>query len=240
MGALDEIRKMSQEGMSEQDIASSLKDRGLSDREISNAFAQARIKEAVSNGPPVPSPTEGETDVGEETIPSIMNQPQYATQEMPKGQGQEPDLFTEPSSVSAPSPEQAQAQTQAPSEEAQAYYPAPSGYDNSSQENQGYSYSPQSSSMSSDTISEIAEQVVAEKFYPIAKELEKVIDMRTTIDSRISYLDERLKRIEAIIDKLQMSVLQKMTDYVSDVRDMKTELVETQKSFKSLMAGHKK
>ncbi|MEK6910887.1 MAG: hypothetical protein AABW82_03870 [Nanoarchaeota archaeon] len=105
-------------------------------------------------------------------------------------------------------------------------------------QNQGYqqydqnSYTPPASS---DTISEISEQIVSEKLSPIRDQLEKIIDMRNSFETKAEYLDERLKRIEHIIDKLQLSILEKVGDQVSNIQSIKDELIETQKSFKSLL-----
>ena len=106
------------------------------------------------------------------------------------------------------------------------------GYQDPNQQ-QGYSQQ-QYSSMSSDTVNEIAEEVVAEKFFNIKKELEKVIEFRTEVQAKMEYLDERLKRIEKIIDRLQLSVLQKVGDYMTNVEDIKKELDEVQKTFKAV------
>lgn len=100
----------------------------------------------------------------------------------------------------------------------------------------------QSSGISSDTITEIAEQVVDEKISQIRDSLKKTLDLKNTLESKMEYLDERLKRIEKIIDRLQLSILQKVGEYVTNIDDIKKELVETQKSFKSLLpeAKHSK
>ena len=96
----------------------------------------------------------------------------------------------------------------------------------------------QYSSYGSETISDITEQIVLEKISPIRAELEKTIDFRNTIESRMEYLDERLKRIEKIIDRLQLSIIQKIGDYASNIEDIKKEIIETQKSFKSMHDKH--
>jgi hypothetical protein len=118
----------------------------------------------------------------------------------------------------------------------QGYYQNPyqgQDYSNYQDHNQQYPQQ-QYSSMSSDTVSEIAEEVVAEKFFNIKKELEKVIEFRTSVQAKIEYLDERLKRMEKIIDRLQLSVLQKVGDYMTNVEDIKKELDEVQKTFKAV------
>ena len=96
-------------------------------------------------------------------------------------------------------------------------------------------YQPYQEVMSSDVITEISEQVVSEKLSNIQDKLEKAIDFKTAAESRISSLNERVARIEKIIDRLQLSILQKVGDYVNNVSDLKSELEETQKSFKALL-----
>jgi hypothetical protein len=88
---------------------------------------------------------------------------------------------------------------------------------------------------SSDTISEIAEQVVSERLSGIKKQFESILDMRTTLGTKIETIDERLKKIEKVIDRLQLSILQKVGDYMTNVEDIKKEMAETQRSFKYLL-----
>ena len=78
MGVLEEVKRMSEEGMSEQEIASSLKERGLSDNEIQNVFSHARIKAAVFSDESQNVLTQQQS---EEKIPSIMNTHQGVTEE---------------------------------------------------------------------------------------------------------------------------------------------------------------
>lgn len=129
---------------------------------------------------------------------------------------------------------------QAPQNQTQDY-----SYQNqSAYQGQDYQYqdpsqqgAPQQYGLSSDTMSEIAEDVVADKLFTIKKELDKIIDFRNTVQAKMEYLDERLKRIEKVIDRLQLSVLQKVGEYVASTEDIKKELEEMQKTFKVM---HKK
>lgn len=106
--------------------------------------------------------------------------------------------------------------------------PAPGEYNYSYDQNQ-------QGQISTDLISEIAEQIVAEKMSDVRKHLEKTLDMKNTMESKLEYLDERLKKIERSIDTLQSSVLRKVGDYVNNIEDIKTELIETQKTFTKLV-----
>ena len=140
----------------------------------------------------------------------------------------------------APSQAIEQAQQPFQAEPAPAQYAAyPQAYSAGAEQYPQYQqYAPQPQ-ISTDIISEIADQIISEKLSPIKTQLEKVIDIKTTVDAKIEYIDERLKRIEKTIDRLQLSVLQKVGEYVTSTEDIKHELVEMQKSFKALSVPEK-
>jgi hypothetical protein len=101
----------------------------------------------------------------------------------------------------------------------------------------GYdSYQPYQEGMSSDIITEISEQVVSERLSVLRDKLQEAISFKSVFETKLNSVDERLRRIEQIIDRLQISIMQKVGDYVNDVKSIKDELVETQKSFKKLAA----
>ncbi len=98
----------------------------------------------------------------------------------------------------------------------------------------------QTGGISADTITEIAEQVFIEKLSPLRQKIEELLNLKTSIETKAEYLDERLKRIEKIIDRLQLSILQKVGSYITNVEDIKKEMEETQKTFKALVEHHHK
>ena len=51
------------------------------------------------------------------------------------------------------------------------------------------------------------------------------------MESRISGIDERLKRIESIIDKLQASIIGKIGNYGQSLQDIRDEIGAMQESF---------
>ena len=241
MTTLEEVKSMQNQGIVEEQIVQALREKGRSYREIADALAQSRIKAAVEQPlepeagnyypdtqstegmqqsimtlPPAPIQTPQQQEPYQDNSPII---PQYQEQPLP---------VPMPQSESQP---QQYPQSQF-SPQTQEQYPS-SAYDTSQQ------YS-QSSSISPDIVSEIADQIVTEKFSEIKKHLEKVIDFRTSIDSKVESIDDRLKRIEKVIDTLQSSVLRKVGDYVTNVQDLKSELIETQKTFAKLLPEHKK
>lgn len=130
-------------------------------------------------------------------------------------------------------------------QEPQEQYQQSQGQEQQTQEyqdqyNQGqeqYQQSPeqyQQGNISTETIAEIAEQAIVEKMSLIRADLEKILDFKSSADAKIEMLDERLKRMEKILDRLQLSILQKVGEYMSNVDDLKKELIETQKTFTSV------
>ena len=104
-------------------------------------------------------------------------------------------------------------------------------YDYNQGQDQQYQQQGNTAGLSSETIAEIAEQVITEKLSLLRADLEKILDFRNSADAKLEMLDERLKRMEKIIDRLQLSILQKVGEYMTNVDDLKKELLETQKTF---------
>ena len=100
-------------------------------------------------------------------------------------------------------------------------------------------YQPYQEALSSDVITEISEQVVNERLSALQDKIEKIIDMRTIVEANMNNLNDRLKRMEKIIDQMQVSILKKVGEYLTDVQDVKKELEETQKSFVAVQRGKK-
>ncbi len=209
MGTLEEIKRMQHEGKSENEIMSFLQGQGIPMDEIQESLAQAKIKQAVSDA-----------DVSDE---------QKITHSALSGQSMEPSLLTSQDSQTQ-EPFQQPEQEQIP-EQVQQYQQV-QGYQEQVQQYPSYD----SYSINADTISEIADQIVAERISSLRNKIESALDVKALLDSKIDSLDARLQRIEKILDRLQLSILQKVGDYVTNVEDIKKELIETQKSFKSLLA----
>jgi len=230
MTVLSDIKRMQIEGKTDQEIIGALKQQGISPREITEALTQSKIREAVvapGAGDEAQAPMPGQEALSpQEMTPSINDGSQgapeaaaYAQDETQQPQPYPPQEQQYPQEAQQPYPQEGY-----PPQEQQGY----------PQEYPQYQQQPQMGGISPDTITEISEQVVAEKLAPIREDIEKVIDMKTTVESKLDYLDERLKRIEKIIDRLQLSIMQKVGDYMTNIDDIKKEIVETQKSFKSM------
>ncbi|MFH1425138.1 MAG: hypothetical protein ABIG28_00195 [archaeon] len=238
MGTIDDIRAMQGQGKSEQEIRMELKRRGLSGDNINDAVSRSKIKEAVSSrdgfsgqsaeqqaGLP---PGQGQEAQRREQAGEMSQQEEQEMSSMEYSAPVQPQSFEgmQPSVM-----EKGQADQGYQMQEPQSYE---EGYNFGGAYNGYESYQPYQESMSSDVITEISEQVVSEKLSGVQEKLEKAINFKNTAESKLSGLDERLKRIEQIIDRLQLSLLKKVGDYVTDVSDIKREMIETQRSLKKL------
>lgn len=121
----------------------------------------------------------------------------------------------------------------------QVYTPQPQSYPQQSYgQEQGYGqeyYAPQTNS---DTMVEIASQVFEEKISGVSKKVDSFEEFRTLTNAKLDSLNERLKRIEVIIDKLQSAILERIGAYGSNIESIKKEMSMMQDSF-SKVAGIK-
>ncbi len=196
MATLDKVMEMQQKGLSDSDITTQLRNEGISPSEISDSLNQAKIKNAVSPSEIMPpQPAESAPTAPEGMQASIMsNQKQQPVAQQPVAQ--QPEIPTAPE-IYPP-----QEQTNGPQQE-NYYQPTPQTYSQ-----QDY-YMPQGG-MDTETISEIAEQVATEKINDYKKKTGDIITFKNTIQDRVDDIDDRLKRIEKNIDKLQQAVIGKV------------------------------
>ena len=209
MGTLDKVQQMRQSNMSDQEIISELRKQNISPREINEALNHAQIKNAV-------------TDIqGENEAPMPQDQQQQYDYE----QQQAPDQGYDQGQVYTPQPQQ-------------AYYPPQQqGYQQDYGQQQGYYPQPQTTT-NTDTMVEISEQVFDEKISDIAKRVDSVDEFKILTQARMEHLNERLKRMESIIDRLQASILEKIGSYGSNLDSIKKEMSMMQDTFSKTMGSN--
>jgi hypothetical protein len=82
-----------------------------------------------------------------------------------------------------------------------------------------------------ETIMDISEQVVIEKTADMIKQLNDLNEFKTLNQSKIQDIEIRLRRIESIIDKLQILILEKVGSYGENLDSIKKEMSMMQDSF---------
>lgn len=230
MGALEQVMQMKQQNpsISDQEIISALRKQNpkISPKEINDALHHATIVSAVQgenqeNDLQAPYPG-GEQYLGAQAQQDQAYQPQgYAQQ-----QGQEQDYGNYPEQGQNQGYDQSQVYTPQPQE----YYPQQGYQQGYAQQPQGYGdyYSQQTNT---DTIVDIAEQVFDEKSSELSKRVDSIEEFKTLAQSRIDQLNERLKRIEMVIDRLQAAILEKIGSYGTSLDSIKKEMSMMQDTF---------
>ncbi len=216
MGVLDQIEKMKKEGENDKDIADKLQEQGVNPKAINDAFNQMKIKNAVS----------AEDDNSEESYNNMNGIPTPSsgdkfytprTQEM--NPPQDYSNYNDPNST--PYPQQdSQQQSQ------QEYYPS-EGYSDAGYTTGGYA----SGGIDTETMIEVAQQVFEEKTKKIQKQLSELSEFANLAETKISNNHDRLKRIEAVLDKLQITILEKVGSYAQDIGSVKKEMSMMQDTF---------
>jgi len=169
MAVLEQVLNMKRQGIPDEQIISELKQGGISPKEINDALKQAQIKNAV-------------TDYGEEMQPSMMPQGEVPT---PNQQSQ----TYQPGNYETSQQAMPQQQEYAPMPQQQEYQP---------QEQQYYSpgdTTEYSAGMDTDTIIEIADQIVSEKIKKIQEQLEDTSETAALLKTKTENISDRLKKI---------------------------------------------
>jgi len=105
-----------------------------------------------------------------------------------------------------------QQETEMPAQEPQQEFYPQQDYQNYSQ------------TTDTDTLIEIAGQVVEEKLKPVLKKLNEVNEFKVVSQLKLEHLESRLKRIEDVIDTIYSAVLNKVGAYGKDLENVKKEL----------------
>jgi len=205
MATLDRVIEMQNQGWSDAQISTQLQNEGISPQEINDSLNQAQVKNAVSP-PEQMAQAPGAQGMQPSQTPdmqqSIMQGNEQNTQmaQAPGAQGMQPPA----PEVYPPEVYPPEAQGQPPQDD--FYTQTPQAYPQ-----QDY-YAPQGA-IDTETISEIAEQVAIEKLNEFKKKIGDIVSFKTSIQDKVSDIDDRLKRIENSIDKLQQAVIGKIGEF---------------------------
>jgi DNA repair exonuclease SbcCD ATPase subunit len=211
--ALEEVKSLKKLGKTDGEISTILQEKGLSVTEVNDALNQYQIKKEVV------SP--------EGMEPSIM-------EDTPAGEAPlaPPVPISKKKSILQKTAPVIQQQTMeyqyAPT---QQQSPAPYEYTN-------YQYSqpaPASQNADIETIEEISEEVVNEKMSEFRGKIDELTEFKHNIQLKLSDLDDRLKRIEVSIDRLEGALITKVQEYNQNVKDLGTEMRTVEGAFSQIL-----
>ncbi|MBI2044941.1 hypothetical protein HYT23_02700 [Candidatus Pacearchaeota archaeon] len=207
MGLLDQLMQMKSQGMTDSQIIQTLQEHGVSPREISEAMSQAQIKKAIA----APIDQNMEASI-------LSNQGEEMEEEYPQQPMQD---FSQP-----------QAPVYTPQDQYQGYDQGyqQEYYDQS--QNYGEQQYPASyGATDNSTLMEIAEQVFADKIKKMQSQVDSMTEFQSLSQTKLALIEERLVRIESLIDQLQMSILEKVGSYGQNLSSIKKEMSMMQDSF---------
>ncbi|MBS3099785.1 hypothetical protein J4463_01040 [Candidatus Pacearchaeota archaeon] len=261
MATLDIIKIMKQQGYSNSDVIRSLQEKGISPRDINEAMAQSSIKQAVGDNS---KEYEEDSMITEGMETSIMTpkqqsnfqqtefeqqgqQEQYGQQTIPQEQyppqqEQYEQYTAQPQQQAYPPQQMPQQQepqywNQQPEQYAPQTIPQTAEYGQYEQNNGQYGteYGAGYSQASTETISEVANQLIEEKTSKMSKSVKDVSEFKIMASAQLEKLNSRLEKIESIIDSLQASLIRKASEQEQNIGDIKTEMRQMQDGFRKVI-----
>ncbi len=92
-------------------------------------------------------------------------------------------------------------------------------------------YQPQQEYPPAETISEIVDQLLAEKLKKINESISTLIDFKISIETKMTDINSRLKKVEDQIDNIKDSVIGKIGSYGRQIETVNKEVEAMQESF---------
>jgi len=212
---------MKKEGLNESQIAQRLSEEGVSPKEIDEAFDQSQVKSAVGTYEDIPETTAPLND-------SSMERGAFASEPVSYPE------FTQPTMPENQTPFEEQTLLEVPQQPEETPSQQP---ENVQQEEQypEYQYQPETPPIDTEMITDLIEQIVEEKTGEIQKTMSELSKSKIELQGKVDNLDERLKRIELTIDRLQASIIGQIGNYGRNISDLKKEMVMTQESFSKIL-----
>jgi len=246
MGVLDQVVEFKNKGVSDQEIVRMLQEQGVSPAEINDALGRAQIKSAVSD-------TGVERGMRHSILSSEEEPERLPLEGLEGGTLSDSDLTPPPSpggfvplprNVTREISEETEGMSEGMYEpqETESYYQSqqypqqyPQYQEYVPQEGYQYPYPSATGGLDTDTMIEVSEQVFMEKNKPFQKKLDEVSEFRALAQTKLDHISERLKKIEAIIDRLQASILEKVGGYGHGLETVKKEMDMMQDSFRKIV-----
>lgn len=222
MALLDKLESMKQRGMSDMQIMTALKEEGYSPLQVNEAFSQSKIKSAVSKD----NSAENQPDLQ----PSIMQPEQQTSMSVPSPDGQSLQVQSAQSQqayASQPIPQYTQEQSQYENQQQYPQYSDP----NAQYSQEGY----YQQGLDLETVRDIAKQEIEQSLKKIKDQVNSLEKMKTDLSFEVQNMDNRLNKIESVMQELQSAIIRKMGEYGESIQGISQEIKATQKSFSKMI-----
>lgn len=236
MAVVEKIMQMRGQGMSEPQITKSLREEGLSPKEINESLSQSQIKSALNANPedqPPATPQQIQNPQAPQMQPSIMpqstvTQPEFQQTMQPSAVQQPyPEQLPQEAPTEYPTFQDQQPQTQQDYQE----QPPPEAYP----PEQAYDYYPEYQSADVETIGDIAEQMIEEKTQDLKKKVSALTKFKEDAELELEKLNKKVEKLDLEFNTLQIAILKKVGDYGDDIKNISKEMRATQDSFSKMI-----
>jgi len=247
---VDEIIQMHNQGMNDSQVINKLTEEGFTPVQIGDALNQAKIKKGISAAEPIPPQVpanQGLTPSAMPMPPPQQSKPLYPPPPMPEiqppparkaqmpllpslplqaqaPQQAPPQITPQPPIAQPPVPTPSSAPPMPPSQKPMAQQMRPSEESSYPYVYPTYDEAGAPPKIETEVIEEIAEEIVNEKWQEVKSKIGDVIEWKTYAEKRIVSVDERIRRLEATMDKLQVALLSKVNDYGRGIKDLGADM----------------
>jgi uncharacterized protein YoxC len=94
---------------------------------------------------------------------------------------------------------------------------------------------PMNSGISDESVQQIAEAIIDEKWNEFAKDIKKVIEWKEKSEDRIAKIEQALVDINMRMDSLSKSIMTKISSYDQNIVDVGTEIKAMEKVFQKVL-----
>ncbi len=95
----------------------------------------------------------------------------------------------------------------------------------------------QNNTVSSDRIEEIAESIIEEKWSDLIEHVNKIVEWKSSVDTKLTSMDDQIKSIKSDFDVLQKSILGRINDSDTTMREVSTDIKALEQVFKRILPG---
>jgi hypothetical protein len=253
---VDKVLAMRQQGMSNNQVIQTLQREGFSTGNIFNAMSQANMKNEVDLGSGIqdqqmqspmqmgaPDVQMPQTSQEQPQQPMPGPQPQQAMDAQPSPDFQQPQMAMpeqqmDPQPTQGDTPFYMQDQGKPQDFQQQPMMPEPQPQAMPQQMPMGAPEMPSSQfglSPESQRIEELAEAIIDEKWNEIVRSINKIIDWKERVESRITKLEQQLQDTRKEFDALHKGVLGKISEYDKSLTNVGTDIKAMEKVFQKVL-----
>ena len=225
----DKVVTMRGQGLSNNQIIQVLQRDGYELTAIFNALNQADLKGGIDATAGFMPDQDSFAQQMPESGGTMM--PQQSTQQMPGMQQQFPQMIQDTGMMQDMGQDPGQADMgQQPMDMGQQM--PPMGYQQAPAYGGGFS---QGSSFETQRIEELAEAIIDEKWNEIVRSINKIVDWKERVETRLTKLEQQVDDMNKSFDTLHQGVLGKISDYDRNLTNVGAEIKAMDKVFQKVL-----